>query len=71
MPLTLTFKQQDLHPVQRERLSEAVSHGVLLFLENLGNLKSCEDKCFEEERIEGEEESRAEERRGHLPLGGH
>lgn len=40
MPLTLIFKQHDLHPVQREGLSEAVRHRVLLFLEDLSYLES-------------------------------
>lgn len=36
--LTLVLEEQDLHAVQGEGLSEAVRHGVLLFLEDLGNL---------------------------------
>lgn len=39
VPLTLIFKQHDLHPIQREGLSEAVRHRVLLLLENLGYLE--------------------------------
>lgn len=69
MPLTLTFKQHDLHPIQRERLSEAVSHRVLLFLEDFGDLKRQKENLLrrgEEERRRGGEERR----RGLLPLGG-
>lgn len=40
MPLTLVLKQHDLHSIQRERLSEAVSDRILFLLENLSNLES-------------------------------
>lgn len=42
--LTLTLKQHHLHSVEREGLSEAVRHRVLLLLEDLGDLKSGEGK---------------------------
>ena len=42
--LTLVLKEQDLHAVQGEGLSEAVCHGVLLFLEDLGNLGVARDR---------------------------
>ena len=38
--LTLVLKHQNLHPIQRERLPEAVCHRVLLLLENLCHLHS-------------------------------
>lgn len=71
MPLTLAFKQHDLHPVERERLSEAVSHRVLLFLENLGHLESREENILRREVQVRADKRRGEERRGLLPLGGH
>lgn len=67
MPLTLTFKQHDLHPIQRERLSEAVSHRVLLFLEDFGDLKSGKENML---RRGEEDRGGGEEGRGLLPLGG-
>lgn len=36
--LTLVLEEQDLHAVEGEGLPEAVRHGVLLLLEDLGNL---------------------------------
>lgn len=47
--LTLTLEEHDLHPVEGERLSEAVSYRVLLLLENLGHLKWRAEQCSEEE----------------------
>ncbi len=55
MSLTLIFKQHDLHPIQRERLSEAVCHRVLLLLENLSNLKLCKEKILMVGMKRGEE----------------
>ena len=37
--LTLVVKHKDLHPIQREGLSEAVSYRVLFLLEDLRHLK--------------------------------
>lgn len=42
--LTLVLEEQDLHAVQGEGLSEAVGHGILLFLEDLGNLRIARDR---------------------------
>lgn len=63
MPLTLIFKQHDLHPIQRERLSEAVSHRVLLFLEYLGDLKSCKENILRVGLKRGERRGEEEEER--------
>lgn len=60
--LTLIFKQQDLHPVQREGLSEAVGHRVLLLLEDLSHLEQEEKEVKRGEEL-GTGEEEVEERK--------
>lgn len=43
-PLTLIFKEQNLHAVKGEGLPEAVRHRVLLFLEDFSHLKKTKQK---------------------------
>ena len=59
MPLTLIFKQHDLHPIQREGLSETVRNRVLLLLKNLRYLELCKEiivKGCSAEEIEKKDE---------------